>query len=229
MYYDPQEQFAFITANGDADLTVISLSLPASRFEWARTNGESLHPDFANKIPEMKERLKNAERVSPMYGVSPRKSFYRQPYGEGWVLVGDAGYYKDPLPGQGIYDALRSAELTAEAFTEYRRNGSTDRAWENAFKKYQRARDRETKAMYTLTDFYADLTRARPPYVMDLFRAIADSPEWSNRYVSLFNGVTPVDWFLRTDTTMRIYWGWRWRQFKRRFWRADAPPTEQVL
>ena len=35
--------------------------------------------------------------------------------GRGWALVGDAGYHKDPITGYGITDALRDAELLAEA------------------------------------------------------------------------------------------------------------------
>lgn len=216
MYYKPEDRFAFITANGDNDLTVISISLPASRFEWARANHETLHLDFAKKIPEMSERLKKAERVSPVYGVSPRESFYRVPYGQGWVLVGDAGYYKDPLPGQGIHDALRSAELAANAFGEYCTNAKTPQAWETAFKRYQVTRDRETTAMYKLTDLYANLESNRTAQLMGLFRAIADMPDWSNRYVSLFNGVTSAESFQRLDTPIRILLEWRWRQLRQK-------------
>ncbi|WP_448628439.1 NAD(P)/FAD-dependent oxidoreductase [Geodermatophilus sp. URMC 64] len=39
----------------------------------------------------------------------------RTPYGPGWALVGDAGYWKDPLSTHGITAALRDAELLAGA------------------------------------------------------------------------------------------------------------------
>ena len=35
--------------------------------------------------------------------------------GAGWALVGDAGYFKDPLTAHGMTDALRDAELLAVA------------------------------------------------------------------------------------------------------------------
>lgn len=216
MYYDPDEHYAFITANGESELTVISLSLPGSRFEWARTQRETLHQEFARRIPEMGERMQDAERVTPVYGVSPRESFYRVPYGNGWVLVGDAGYYKDPLPGQGIHDALRAAELVANAFVEYCAEGKTPQAWDAAFSKYQATRDRETRAMYKLTDLYANLESNRTAQLMTLFHAIAAMPDWSNRYVSLFNGVTSVESFQRLDTPIRILLEWRWRQLKKK-------------
>ena len=34
--------------------------------------------------------------------------------GPGWALVGDAGYFKDPITTHGITDALRDAELLAD-------------------------------------------------------------------------------------------------------------------
>lgn len=221
IYFEPRDPFAIITANGESNLTVMSLSLPASKFEWARANHETLHTHFVNRHPLMAERMQGAKRVSPVYGVSPRESFYRVPYGPGWALVGDAGYYKDPLPGQGIHDALRSAELVARAFTEYRAQGSTPTAWNTAFSKYQATRDRETRAMYKLTDLVSNLERERKPIEMDVFRAIAAMPDWSNRYVSLYNGVTSVEWFQRFDTPLRILAEWRWRQFKSRLTRRS--------
>jgi 2-polyprenyl-6-methoxyphenol hydroxylase-like FAD-dependent oxidoreductase len=39
----------------------------------------------------------------------------RQAFGPGWALVGDAGWWKDPLATHGITDALRDAELLARA------------------------------------------------------------------------------------------------------------------
>ncbi len=44
----------------------------------------------------------------------------RRAYGEGWALLGDAAGFADPVTGEGIYYALRSAELFAEAFVKGR-------------------------------------------------------------------------------------------------------------
>ncbi len=222
IYYDADEHFAFVTANSDSDLTVVSISLPASQFERVRQNYENVHFEYAQKIPEMSERMREAKRATPVYGVSPRESFYREPFGNGWVLIGDAAYYKDPLPGQGIHDALRSAELATQAFVKYRALGKSARAWNDAFSVYHKTRDRETKAMYELTDFYANLERPRTAQELDFFRAIAEQPKWSNIYVSMFNGVTSVSWFRRFDTVMRILLEWRWGQLKEKLFGTRA-------
>jgi geranylgeranyl reductase family protein len=44
----------------------------------------------------------------------------RRACGEGWALLGDAAGFADPVTGEGIYYALRSAELFANAFLEGR-------------------------------------------------------------------------------------------------------------
>jgi geranylgeranyl reductase family protein len=44
----------------------------------------------------------------------------RRACGEGWALLGDAAGFADPVTGEGIYYALRSAELFADAFLEGR-------------------------------------------------------------------------------------------------------------
>jgi 2-polyprenyl-6-methoxyphenol hydroxylase-like FAD-dependent oxidoreductase len=41
--------------------------------------------------------------------------YFRSAAGPGWVLLGDAGHFKDPTPAQGISDALRQAERLADA------------------------------------------------------------------------------------------------------------------
>ena len=42
-------------------------------------------------------------------------NFFREPFGPGWALVGDAGHHKDPLVARGISDAWRDGHLLAEA------------------------------------------------------------------------------------------------------------------
>ncbi len=43
------------------------------------------------------------------------RGFLREAAGAGWALVGDAGYFKDPLTAHGITDAFRDAEALSQA------------------------------------------------------------------------------------------------------------------
>lgn len=55
------------------------------------------------------------EIVAGPWASGPFRRRVRRPWAPGVVLVGDAAGYYDPFTGQGIYRALRSAELAAEA------------------------------------------------------------------------------------------------------------------
>lgn len=58
-------------------------------------------------------RLKDAERQDPLIGV-PRLAYRnRQTVGDGWVMIGDAAAFLDPIYSSGIFLAVASAELAA--------------------------------------------------------------------------------------------------------------------
>ncbi|MGH8914506.1 MAG: NAD(P)/FAD-dependent oxidoreductase, partial [Acidimicrobiia bacterium] len=96
------------------------------------------------------------------------------PWGQGWALVGDAGYTKDPISAHGISDALRDAELCARA---------VDRALclpeerVEAMSEYQRARDRLSLPMFRQSEalaryqWDAEEASARMRVISDTVRA----------------------------------------------------------
>ena len=109
------------------------------------------------------------------------RGFFRQPWGPGWALVGDAGYFKDPLTAHGISDALRDAELVARAVA-----AGTDDALAN----YQAERDRLSEKFFRLTDAVAsfDWTQGE---VQGLHRAMSNE---MNREAEVISG-----WDARTS------------------------------
>ena len=69
----------------------------------------------ARQTRHWRHLVAGSEPDEPLRVFAGRKGFLRQAYGPGWALVGDAGYFKDPLTAHGITDALRDAELLANA------------------------------------------------------------------------------------------------------------------
>jgi len=67
---------------------------------------------------EVEERLRaSAERYAARIpGLAPETFDARRAAGEDWALLGDAAGFADPVTGEGIYYALRSAELFAESY-----------------------------------------------------------------------------------------------------------------
>ena len=63
------------------------------------------------------DNLRYAERYAARIpGLAPRTWDTRKACGDGWALLGDAAGFADPVTGEGIYYALRSAELFTDAF-----------------------------------------------------------------------------------------------------------------
>jgi len=75
----------------------------------------------------------------------------RRSWGPGWALVGDAGYFKDPLTAHGLTDALRDAELLARGITAVI-GGADER---DALARYQKTRDALSTALFDVTDAIA--------------------------------------------------------------------------
>jgi flavin-dependent dehydrogenase len=84
-----------------------------------------------------------AHQVERLRGFGGGIGFLRQAHGPGWALVGDAGYFKDPLTAHGITDALRDAELLANAILDGRRQAYLD---------YQSQRDGLSMELFRVTD-----------------------------------------------------------------------------
>ena len=73
---------------------------------------------LAAAAPRLAERIASAAPDSRVHGWAGATGFMRRSWGPGWALVGDAGYFKDPITTHGMTDALRDAELLADAILE---------------------------------------------------------------------------------------------------------------
>ena len=74
------------------------------------------------------------------------RGFLRQPWGDGWALVGDAGYMTDPITAHGITNALRDAELLARAIIDG-----------TGLAEYQNTRDDLSLKFFEISDRVASL------------------------------------------------------------------------
>ena len=112
-----------------------------------------LDPDLAHRVQRAPAEAVRTFRGAP--------ALLRRAHGPGWALVGDAGWWKDPLATHGITDALRDAELLARAVVAHR--GGVPEA--QALDEYEATRDRIARSMRGAIDELAshewDLTRAQ--------------------------------------------------------------------
>ena len=132
--------------------------------------------------PELAERIATTPRMSAVRGAIGLPNHVLRAGGPGWALVGDAGYHRDPITGHGISDALRDAELLADAVDDILR-GERDEA--HALEAYQRTRDRMLREIFEITcalaqfppiDQFVELQRALSTAIDAEAAALADRP-----------------------------------------------------
>jgi geranylgeranyl reductase family protein len=86
---------------------------PTAHLWSSRKRDAALDSQIQTELRGVAERY--AARIP---GLAPQTWDTRRAAGEGWALVGDAAGFADPVTGEGIYYALRSAELFSEAYLE---------------------------------------------------------------------------------------------------------------
>jgi 2-polyprenyl-6-methoxyphenol hydroxylase-like FAD-dependent oxidoreductase len=126
--------------------------------------------------------------------------YFRQSWGEGWALVGDAGYHKHPLTAQGITDAFRDAELLTEALDESF-SGRLELAVSLA--EYQRRRDAAATTMYESTCERARL-QPLPPQVLALFHALRHNQPEADRFFGTDAGTVSMAEFFAPANVGKI-------------------------
>jgi 2-polyprenyl-6-methoxyphenol hydroxylase-like FAD-dependent oxidoreductase len=99
--------------------------------------------------PDQRDRLVDARRVGRFHGWAGATGFVRRPWGPGWALVGDAGYFKDPISTHGMTDALRDAELLSAALLAVLGGERDERT---AFGEYRLRRDTVSRRLFQVTD-----------------------------------------------------------------------------
>lgn len=166
---------AFLASPTDAGLFMAAAVPSIDRRDVIRTHREDEYVRTLARWPELQEALAPARRVGPVRMMSRWHGFFRESAGPGWVLVGDAGHFKDPTPGQGISDAFRQVRRLAPAIVQaLDGNGGVDR--DRPLADWWSWRDDDAWEMYW---FAHDLGApgAVPPLLREIQRRIAASEQ----------------------------------------------------
>jgi 2-polyprenyl-6-methoxyphenol hydroxylase-like FAD-dependent oxidoreductase len=109
--------------------------------------------------------------------------YFRQTAGPGWVLIGDAGHFKDFTPAQGIADALRQAERLAETLPD---DLADRQSVDVAIQRWWRWRDHDAHPMYW---FATDMGAPGPstPLVTEVLRGIAADSDATQTLLRVLN------------------------------------------
>ena len=150
---------------------------------------ESSYLESLESIPDVWARLRNARKSTPVVGVKGIQNGYRTPYGDGWVLAGDAVHYKDPIDGQGIYDALLGTKILADAIRKWKQDSCS---WEESMKFYQEEFWKATHPMYlqTVERIKEEAYGKPPPFIINtVIRWTLTDPEYQAGFLRYIHRV----------------------------------------
>ena len=102
--------------------TNVALVVPRTRAGEARGRAEGFFLEALRGFGQVARRIERASVVRPVLATGPFSAWSGRVTADGAALLGDAADFFDPFTGEGIYSALRGAELLAE--TGVRRAGA---------------------------------------------------------------------------------------------------------
>lgn len=173
------------------DLTLVLAGFPFAQAASFRHDVEGNYHEAIGRDPEWAERIRGARREAPFVGGGV-PNFFRQQFGPGWVLVGDAGYTKDPITAQGICNAFTDAARVSSALS---RVWTGQETFDVALGKCQQARDESCQPMYEFTTQLATL-EPPSPQLTELLAALPGNQPAMDAFVSLNTGtMSPTEFF----------------------------------
>jgi 2-polyprenyl-6-methoxyphenol hydroxylase-like FAD-dependent oxidoreductase len=163
----------YLSMPTDGGLSLVAVCPSIERRAEVRSDREAVFGAGLRAWPELHAGVDGATREGPLRTMASLNGFFRPSAGPGWVLVGDAGHFKDPTAGQGISDALRQSERLATTIAGVFGDGPDE--LDAALRGWWRWRDEDAWEMYW---FARDLGAAgpTPPLFREANRRIATDP-----------------------------------------------------
>jgi flavin-dependent dehydrogenase len=119
------------------DIVSVGVVAPFDYLFKGRGSHEQTYNEEVDACQAVKDRIAKAERVTGYFATKDYSYRATQVAGDGWVLIGDAFGFLDPLYSSGVLLALRSGEMAADAIVEGLAKGDTSSAqlgkWGPAF------------------------------------------------------------------------------------------------
>jgi flavin-dependent dehydrogenase len=111
----------------------IGVVLDTATFRAMKLSPEATLEKCIGEQPMVLERMKRAERVSPVYSAGDYSYRNVKLFGDRWLLAGDAAGFIDPVFSSGVFLAIMSSEKAADTLDEVLRDESRKR---RLFKNY---------------------------------------------------------------------------------------------
>jgi hypothetical protein len=138
--------------------------------------------DTIRTWPELAAVIGDGQRAGPIRVITKWHGYFRQSAGPGWVLVGDAGHFKDPTPGFGISDALRQTQQLAEHVVDGFGSGHIDAATQ----RWWAWRDQDAYEFYWFAQMLGE-PGGFTPLKSEVIRGISKSRKATRRFFQVLD------------------------------------------
>jgi flavin-dependent dehydrogenase len=192
----PREGLAVIAVPTNDRLVVITAIFPIAQFDLVKADVEGNYLRALRASEVVMARFASARRAERFFGTADLPFHYRDAFGDGWALVGDAGHHKDPILARGITDAFRDAEGLADAVASGLACGTTLQA---SLRAWSLDRDSATRDLYEFT-YRLSLLRKPSPQMERVYEAARTNAAVASRFHGVISGAVPYrDFFVSTD------------------------------
>jgi flavin-dependent dehydrogenase len=123
---DKQGWFWYIPLHND--IVSVGVVGPFDYLFKGREGYAKTYEEEVEKCPAVKDRVASGRRAAGHFATKDYSYRATQVAGDGWVMVGDAYGFLDPLYSSGVMLALKSGQLAADAISEGLNAGDTSAA-----------------------------------------------------------------------------------------------------
>jgi menaquinone-9 beta-reductase len=187
-------------------MTNVAVVVPRSRAREASGDPAAFVDAWIGRRRHVAPRFGHAERVTAVLATGPFACISRRAWAPGAALVGDAADFFDPFTGEGIYAALRGAELLAPRIADALTAGKTRDA-DESLRVYERARVREFSGKWAVERIVGAAV-SFPPLMNVAARSLALRPHMAHTLVGVTGDFVPAREVLRPGFLLRLLLPW---------------------
>lgn len=126
-YFVPHGWVWFIPLANDV-MSVGTVQNKPATDDWKGKNGEEILLETINKYKFLQDRFKNAVQVGRVRQMKDLAYTTKTYCGDGWLSIGDANFFVDPLYSSGVQIAHSTADVAVDCIDEFLKNGRDMRA-----------------------------------------------------------------------------------------------------
>lgn len=135
------------------------------------TSEETMQTEIAN-CPGIQRRLASAQRIGKLHVAKEFSYDTSRKAGQGWVLIGDAGGFIDPIYSSGVFLAMKSGLMAGEAIGDGLRSGDLSPEilgrWTGEYNEGVKWIRKLVRTFYTREFSFGDFMKSHPQHAQNL-------------------------------------------------------------